>query len=96
MALTKDSIAKLEIGDELKADILALFGNIETHQANLDAMRAKLPTDSQKVVESVDFDKFTAATKELEILKQELADKLAREGGEQGETFLAAFSAFFN
>jgi capsule polysaccharide export protein KpsE/RkpR len=95
MALTKDSIAKLEIADELKADILALFGQIETQQTEVESIRKKLPTDSQKIVESVDYEKFQTATAELERLKTEMAAKLQNEAGEEGETFLAAFSAFF-
>jgi len=95
MALTKEALEKLEIAPELKADILALFGDIETKQTEVESMRKRVPTDSQKVVESVDYDKFTAATAELQKMKDELAAKLQREGSEESGTFLAAFSSFF-
>lgn len=76
MKINKDSIASLEIPDDLKADIAELFGSIESKENELATLRTKVPTDSQKVVESVDFDKYTAAQKELEQLKADLQRKL--------------------
>lgn len=76
MKINKDSIASLEIPDDLKADLAELFGSIESKENELATLRTKVPTDSQKVVESVDFDKYTAATKELEQLKLDLQRKL--------------------
>ncbi len=95
MKINKSSIAALEISEELKADLLELFGMVETKQNEVEELRKKVPTDSQKVVESVDFDKFTAATTELEKLKTELAEKLKNQPSEVRETTLSAFAPFF-
>lgn len=95
MPLTKTDLEKLEIAPELKASILELFGEIETRETALDNMRKKVPTDSQTVVNSVDHTKFLEATKELETLKQKMADKLASDGTEESDNFLYAFRSFF-
>lgn len=76
MKINKDTLTTLEISDELKADLSELFGSIEAKENELVSLRSKVPTDSQKVVESVDFDKYTAAVSELACLKTELQKKL--------------------
>ena len=95
MKLTKEEITKLEIPQETKDGILVLFADIETQQKEVDSIRAKMPKDSQKIVESVDYDKFVAATTELAKLKEEMAAKLNEDGGEDGESILSAFASFF-
>ncbi len=95
MKITKSSIAALEISDELKADLTELFGLIDTKQTEVEELRKKVPTDSQKVVESVDFDKFQSATTELEKLKGELAEKLRTQPAGTYETLISAFAPFF-
>lgn len=74
--IAKDTITNLEIPEDLKAELIALFGQIDEKENELAKIRTKVPTDSQKVVESVDFDKYQSAVKELERLKSELAKKL--------------------
>ena len=91
--LTKSDIEKLELAPELKTDILGLFTEIETRSSELETMRSKLPTDSQKVVENIDFEKFQTATAELEKMKTELVQKIPSD--EQGGNFLSAFAPFF-
>jgi hypothetical protein len=76
MKLTKEQIQSLGIPDEQKTDLLSLFDSVTAKEGEIESLRKKVPTDSQKVVESVDFDKYTAAVGELETLKQELAKKL--------------------
>lgn len=76
MALVKDKINALEVSDEIKAGILELFGQVEAKETEVEGLRKKVPTDSQKVVESVDFERFEAATKELETLKGDLQKKI--------------------
>jgi len=96
MALVKDKIAALEISDELKADILALFEQVSAKETEVENLRKKVPSDSQKVVESVDFEKFEAATKELETLKADLQKKIETETtSEESEGISAAFPQFF-
>lgn len=95
MALTKDKISALEISEELKKDILALFGDIEGKQEEVENLRKKVPTDSQKVVESVDYEKFLVATTELDQMKKDLQKKLETETGSESEAALAAFPQFF-
>ncbi len=96
MPLVKDKVAALEISDELKADIMELFGQIDAKENEVSSMRGKLPTDSQKVVESTDFEAFEKATKELGELKQKLADKIQTETTEkESGGMLAAFPQFF-
>ncbi len=95
MSLIKENIDALEIAPELKADIKAIFDQIEGKETELVELKKKVPTDSQKVVESVDFAKYEAATKELDTLKSDLALKLQQEGGRAGKGILAAFPMFF-
>lgn len=95
MKLTKDQIAALVLPDDIKADIIALFSDIEAKQTEVDSIRAKLPKDSQKIVESVDYDKFVAATEELNALKKEMESKLDKDGGTAGGALLSAFAPFF-
>lgn len=96
MPILKDKISALEISDELKADIAALFGQIEAKETEVEGLRKKVPTDSQKVVESVDFEKFEAATKELETLKSDLAKKIQTEDTiKDNAGMLGAFPQFF-
>lgn len=95
MNLKKENIAALQIPDDLKADLLSLFDTIETKESELDKLREKVPTDSQKVVEGVDYDKYLAATEELKTLKEQLAAKLGKEGGQEGGSILTVFSSFF-
>lgn len=94
MKLTKKDIEAAELVPEVKADILSLFDSVEAKESELTKLRAKVPTDSQRVVDSVDHDKFIAATKELEKLKQEMAAKLQMQPAESAG--LAAFAAFFS
>jgi len=96
MKLSKADIEKLELTPELKTDLFSLFDEVESKQKELDKIRAKLPTDSQKVVESVDYDKFQLAQKELESLKNEMASKLAPELKDSPAPILAAFAQFFS
>ncbi len=95
MKLNKAAIEALEIAPELKADVLALLGEVETKESELSAIRAKMPTDSQKIVESVDYDKFTKATEELAALKNQIAEKIGQEETKDGEPVLSAFASFF-
>jgi predicted nucleic acid-binding Zn-ribbon protein len=95
MKLTTSAVEALDIAPELKADVLALLGDVEKKETELSTIRAKMPTDSQKIVESVDYDKFTAATQELETLKQQLAAKLDGERDGDGDFILDAFRSFF-
>lgn len=95
MSLTKTELEKLEIAPELKASILELFGEIETKETALTEMRKKVPTDSQTVVASVDHQKFIEATKELEKLKTELANKLQLENSAESNHLLSMFRGFF-
>ncbi len=92
--LTKDSITALQLDETVKADLLSLFDDITTRENEIKDLRTKVPTDSQKVVNDVDFTKYEAAVKELDTLKQELASKLEKTGDE-GESILSAFSQFF-
>lgn len=94
--MNKADIEALQLDDKIKTDLLSLFEKIETKETELIAIRAKVPTSSQKVVESIDHDKFIAATKELETLKQSMASKLGDKGGEEGDEFLTAFASFFD
>lgn len=96
MALIKDKICTLGISDELKADILDLFSEVEAKETEVEGLRKRVPSDSQKVVESVDFEKFEAATKELDILKADLQKKLQLETtAEESSGISAAFPQFF-
>jgi type I site-specific restriction endonuclease len=97
MKLNKENVLALKLAPEVEADILALLEGVTTKETELENLRKKVPTDSQKVVEGVDFDKFKAATTELEKLKKELAEKLENQPGqEEGETLLSAFASFFS
>lgn len=96
MKLTLADLEKLEIAPELKADITELFGLAETKEKEITALRAKIPTDSQKVVSAMDHEKFVAATTELEKLKLEIAAKLETDKTGEGSALLAAFSPFFS
>lgn len=100
MNLNREKIEELELADEVKNDILSLFDNITEKENEIETLRAKLPTDSQKVVDSVDYDKFQAATNELKALKESMQQKietpaLTQIKQDEPETFLAAFGAFF-
>lgn len=96
MPILKDKISSLEISDELKADITALFDQISDKETEVTELRKKVPSDSQKVVESVDFEKFEAATKELTTLKEELQKKIQTETTtEESSGISAAFPQFF-
>lgn len=97
MPILKDKISALDISDELKADIAALFGQIEAKETEVEGLRKKVPTDSQKVVESVDFEKFETATAELAKLKSDLAKKVETETTtEESDGISAAFPQFFS
>lgn len=96
MKLTKKDIETANLAPELTAEIMSLFDDVEKKESELTKLRAKIPTDSQKVVESVDHDKFLAATKELEELKNKIASKLQEDATEESEGVLSAFSAFFS
>ncbi len=96
MKLTKSDIEKLEMTPELKVDILGMFDEVESKQKELDKIRAKLPTDSQKVVENVDYAKFEQAQKDLEALRNEMASKLAPKLEGSDKTVLSAFAQFFS
>lgn len=91
MKLTKEQIQALGIPDEQKTDLLSLFDSVTAKEGEIESLRKKVPTDSQKVVENVDFDKYTAAVNELETLKQELAKKLPGKS-EDWTDFLNPFS----
>lgn len=95
MKLTKDTVASSELPDDIKSDLMELFGLIDTKENELAEIRKKVPTDSQKVVETVDHEKFLAATKELEYLKKKVESALIKEGSEEGDTMLSAFRSFF-
>lgn len=95
MKIDASKIDSLEISDDLKADLKELFGSISAKETEISGMKAKLPTDSQKVVESVDYDKFVAAQAELARLKTELESKVNQAPAGEGDNILAAFSSFF-
>lgn len=101
MNISRNAIDGLELTPEIKSDILSLFDSIEEKESELTKLRAKIPTDSQRVVENTDYAKFESATAELEKLKQEMAKKIetpavqtAKE--ENPDAFLAAFAPFFD
>lgn len=96
MKLTRQSLEALEIAPELKADLLALFGDVETKETELTALRAKMPTDSQKIVESVDYAKWQTVTAELEKAKQDLAAAMENKTTNDGDPILSAFASFFS
>lgn len=91
--LTKDSISALDLDAAIKTDLLDLFDSITEKENEISSIRAKVPTDSQKVVESVDYDKFTAAQKELGELKARLETELGKT--DEGNDLLSAFPQFF-
>lgn len=94
--LKKSDIENLELTPEIKADILEIFADIENKESELASLRAKIPTDSQKVVESVDYDKFVAAQNELQKLKDEMQQKIEQSTShEKSEPFFTAFPSFF-
>lgn len=96
MKITKKDIEGANLAPELATEILSLFDDVKAKETEITGLRAKLPTDSQKVVESVDHQKFLDATAELERLKQEIAAKLESDGSKESDSFLTAFSAFFS
>lgn len=95
MDLNETTINALTIGDDVKAELLKLFGQVKAKETELDKLRAKVPTDSQKVVEGVDHDRFIAATAELQALKDSMKSKLDDNATKKDAPLLAAFSAFF-
>lgn len=95
MKLTKKDIEDAGLKPELLTEVLALFDDVTVKEDELAKLRAKVPTDSQKIVESVDHEKFVAATAELEKLKTEIAAKLQREDIESGTGFSTIFSELF-
>lgn len=95
MKTDRTKIDALEIPDDLKADLKELFGLIDTKESEINAMKAKVPSDSQKIVEAVDYEKFTAAQAELARLKAELASKVEQAPESEAKSILSAFSAFF-
>lgn len=78
MAIKRSDIESLEMEDERKNELLSLFDTLDEKESEIQSLRKKLPTDSQKVVDSVDYEKFTAATAELERLKAQIAESLNR------------------
>lgn len=92
MILKREDIDKLELAADVKTNLLGLFDEIATKENEITELRAKTPKDTEKVVSSVDFEKYTAAVNDLDKLKQELAGKITNQG-EHG--MLAAFWSFF-
>jgi hypothetical protein len=66
------------IGDADRANILALFDECAETEIALAGLRAKVPTDSQKVVDSVEFDKLKETAAKNEELKKQLAEQMER------------------
>ena len=91
MKVTKENIQTLEIPDETKTDLLSLFDSIQGKETEITELRQKVPTDSQRIVESVDFERYKAAVAELETLKQELSKKLPDKKGESVWDFFNFF-----
>jgi len=93
MKLTKDAINAMQIEEAIKVDLLALFDEITAKESELAEVKKKTPTDSQTVVEKMDYAKYQADVAELAELKSEMASKIGNE--EKGETFLTMFAGFF-
>jgi hypothetical protein len=100
MNINRDAVNALELDDSIKKNLLELFDEIETKENEISAIKAKVPADSQKIVDEVDYKKFQDATKELSLLKEKLAKEietpqLQAVEVEQPKTFLNAFQSFF-
>ena len=75
--VSRESLTKIAgLGDADKADLLALFDETEASEKSLAELRAKIPTDSQTVVDKVEFSKLTETAAHNEKLKGELAEKM--------------------
>lgn len=96
MKLTKKELESAGLAPDLLAELLSLFDDVTTKENEIATLRAKVPTDSQKVVESVDHDKFIAATAELDALKKQIEGKLLQDQSTESECLLSAFAPFFS
>lgn len=95
MKLTKESLAALaHWNDEEKADVMALFDSIKEKDDTISALKAKEPKDSQKVVESVEYEKLIQAQRERDTLAQQLREKLESANVEINLDPLEAFPDF--
>jgi len=80
------------LSDDDKANLSALFDETLATEKTLAELRAKVPTDSQTVVDSVEFKKLQETAARNEELKKELAEKmealsLAKSGVDPLEAF---------
>lgn len=64
------------LSDAERADLLALFDEAVETERTLEGLRTRVPTDSQAVVDKVEFDKLKETAVRNEELKAELAAKM--------------------
>lgn len=95
MKLTRESLAQIAgWTDDQKADVMSLFDSIAGKDKEIETLKAKAPSDSQKVIESVDYDKLVAAQTERDELARKLREKLESANVETVDP-MEAFNAFF-
>lgn len=82
--ITREQIQGLTVEEPLKIELLGLFDGITEREQTITNLQSKVPKDSQRVVEEVDFQAFTKAQSELAAYKQKLAEKLATEQPVEG------------
>ena len=92
--ITREQIQGLTVEDPLKAELLSLFDGIIEREKTISNLQAKVPGDSQQIVEKVDYAAFQNAQKELAEHKQKLAELLATKKPNSDE-FIFPFSGLF-
>lgn len=76
--VSRETLEKLAgLSDDDRADLLALFDGVKEKDTEIENLRKKMPTDSQTVVETVDFKKLQDTAKEREDLITKLKGRLA-------------------
>lgn len=94
MKLSRESLATLAgWSDDQKADVLSLFDSVAQKDNEIAKLKENSATDSQQIVDKVEFGKLMAAQKERDELAAKLREKLDSAQVETKADPLEAFSA---
>jgi hypothetical protein len=94
MKLSRETLATLAgWTDDQKADVLALFDTVKAKDDEISRLKTVTASDSQQIVDKVEFSKLMQAQTERDQLAQKLREKLDSANVETETDPLEAFSA---
>ena len=93
MNITRELLQGLkDISDDERNALISIYDGAKAKDEEIEKLRQKQPTDSQTVVEKLEFSKLQNSLKERELLVEELRKKME---SISGTTVIDPLAAFF-